>query len=96
MHKTRRRIGILTGGGDCPGLNAVIRASVKTAIHLGYEVFGFLRGYEGLVEPVSHITLDLENTWNILDRGGTILGSTNKGRLQPRSVPTTRGPSIRS
>ena len=81
MHKKRRRIGILTGGGDCPGLNAVIRASVKTATHLGYEVVGFLRGYEGLVHPVSWMPLSLENTSNILDRGGTILGSTNKGRF---------------
>lgn len=81
MHKKRRKIGILTGGGDCPGLNAVIRASVKTAVHLGYEVVGFLRGYEGLVHPVSWMPLNLENTWNILDRGGTILGSTNNGRF---------------
>jgi phosphofructokinase-like protein len=81
VHKKRRRIGILTGGGDCPGLNAVIRASVKTAVHLGYEVVGFLRGFEGLVHPVSCMPLNLENTWNILDRGGTILGSTNKGRF---------------
>ena len=81
MHKKRRKIGILTGGGDCPGLNAVIRASVKTAVHLGYEVTGFLRGYEGLVHPVSCMPLNLENTWNILNLGGTILGSTNKGRF---------------
>ncbi len=81
MHKKRRKIGILTGGGDCPGLNAVIRASVKTAVHLGYEVTGVLRGYEGLVHPAAYMPLNLENTWNILDRGGTILGSTNKGRF---------------
>ncbi|MDX1926632.1 MAG: ATP-dependent 6-phosphofructokinase [Pirellulaceae bacterium] len=84
MHKKRRRIGILTGGGDCPGLNAVIRASVKSAVHLGYEVVGFLRGYEGLVHPVSWMPLNLENTWNILDLGGTILGSTNKGRFSAK------------
>lgn len=77
----RRRIGILTGGGDCPGLNAVIRGSVKTAINLGYEVIGFLRGFEGLVEPVSTMPLDLANTFGILNLGGTILGSTNKGRF---------------
>ncbi len=81
MHKVRRNIGILTGGGDCPGLNAVIRASVKSAIHLGYQVVGFLRGYEGLVEPIASIPLTIESTTNILDRGGTILGSTNKGRF---------------
>ncbi len=80
-HKVRRRIGILTGGGDCPGLNAVIRASVKTAVHLGYDMLGIQRGFEGLVEPVAIMPLNLENTSNILDRGGTILGSTNKGRF---------------
>lgn len=77
----RARVGILTSGGDCPGLNAVIRASVKTATNLGYEVIGFLKGYEGLVEPVQILPLDLANTSNILAQGGTILGSTNKGRF---------------
>jgi 6-phosphofructokinase 1 len=62
----------------------VIRASVKTAVHLGYEVVGFLRGFEGLVDPVSTMSLNIENTWNILDRGGTILGSTNKGRFSAK------------
>lgn len=81
VNDRRRRIGILTGGGDCPGLNAVIRGSVKTAINLGYEVIGFLRGFEGLVDPVTTMPLDLVNTFGILDQGGTILGSTNKGRF---------------
>lgn len=81
MSDRRRRIGILTGGGDCPGLNAVIRASVKTAINLGYEVIGFRRGFEGLVDPVDSMPLDLQNTFGILNLGGTILGSTNKGRF---------------
>ena len=74
-------IGILTGGGDCPGLNAVIRAAVKTALRLGYDCIGFLKGYEGLVDPVAYMPLDLQNTANILLQGGTILGSTNKGRF---------------
>lgn len=84
LHSVRRNVGILTGGGDCPGLNAVIRASVKTAVHLGYQVLGFLRGFEGLVDPVAIMPLTIENTWNILDRGGTILGSTNKGRFSAK------------
>jgi 6-phosphofructokinase 1 len=50
-----KRIGILTAGGDCPGLNAVIRGVVKSASRHGYDVVGFQRGYEGLVEPVSYI-----------------------------------------
>jgi ATP-dependent phosphofructokinase / diphosphate-dependent phosphofructokinase len=75
------RIGILTAGGDCPGLNAVIRGVVKSANLHGFEVVGFLRGYEGLVDPVSYIPLTHKNTTGILSQGGTILGSTNRGRF---------------
>jgi phosphofructokinase-like protein len=81
MPSHKPTIGILTGGGDCPGLNAVIRAAVKSALRLGYDCIGFLRGYEGLVDPVAYMPLDLHNTANILLQGGTILGSTNKGRF---------------
>lgn len=84
MNNKRRTIGILTGGGDCPGLNAVIRAATKSAIHLGYNVVGFRKGFEGLADPVSTISLTLENTAGILDQGGTILGSTNKGRFSAK------------
>jgi 6-phosphofructokinase 1 len=80
-----KRIGILTSGGDCPGLNAVIRGAVKTSQQLGYECVGFLRGYEGLVDPVSYKQLNSKNTSGILNQGGTILGSTNKGRFVARS-----------
>jgi 6-phosphofructokinase 1 len=76
-----KRLGVLTAGGDCPGLNAVIRGVVKSANTHGYEVIGFLRGYEGLVDPVSFIPLTHKNTAGILNQGGTILGSTNKGRF---------------
>ena len=81
MPPSKPTIGILTGGGDCPGLNAVIRAAVKSALRLGYDCVGFLKGYEGLVDPVAWMPLDLANTANILLQGGTILGSTNKGRF---------------
>jgi 6-phosphofructokinase 1 len=81
MPSNKPTIGILTGGGDCPGLNAVIRAAVKSALKLGYDCVGFLKGYEGLVDPVAWMPLDLANTANILLQGGTILGSTNKGRF---------------
>jgi len=74
-------IGILTSGGDCPGLNAVIRAAVKSSERLGYDCIGFLRGYEGLVDPVSYMPLNSRNTAGILTQGGTILGATNKGRF---------------
>ena len=76
-----KRLGVLTSGGDCPGLNAVIRGVVKSAEQLGYECVGFLRGYEGLVDPVSYLPLNHKNTAGILNQGGTILGSTNHGRF---------------
>jgi 6-phosphofructokinase 1 len=78
---SQKRIGILTSGGDCPGLNAVIRGAAKTCWRLGYECVGFLKGYEGLYDPVQYITLTPQNTTGILNQGGTILGSTNKGRF---------------
>lgn len=85
MSGNGRRIGILTSGGDCPGLNAVLRSVVKTASRHGYEVVGFLRGFEGLVDPVSFRTLDYQNTEHILNQGGTILGSTNRGRFAAKT-----------
>ncbi|HBF39141.1 MAG TPA: 6-phosphofructokinase [Firmicutes bacterium] len=73
-----KKIGVLTGGGDCPGLNAVLRAVVKTAIgKYGCEVIGFKDGYHGLVLN-EWIQLDLSKASGILDRGGTILGSSNR------------------
>ncbi|MHB1419814.1 MAG: 6-phosphofructokinase [Bacillota bacterium] len=72
-----KRLGVLTGGGDCPGLNAVIRAVAKTAFIKGYEVIGFLDGYNGLVEG-KYLTLGYEHISGILHRGGTILGTNNR------------------
>ncbi|MHC4797540.1 MAG: 6-phosphofructokinase, partial [Planctomycetota bacterium] len=75
---TIRRIGVLTGGGDCPGLNAVIRAITKTAIFQhGLEVFGVEDGYLGLIRNRMH-PLTTDDVSNILTRGGTILGTSNK------------------
>lgn len=72
------RIGVLTGGGDCPGLNAVIRAVTKSAISkYGMEVVGFLDGFKGMVEN-NYIHLDLKTISGIGYRGGTILGSSNR------------------
>ncbi|TWT74601.1 6-phosphofructokinase 1 [Posidoniimonas polymericola] len=76
-----KRIGILTSGGDCPGLNAVIRGAVKSCHQLGYDCVGFLKGYEGLYDPVQYVNLTPSSTKGILNQGGTILGSTNKGRF---------------
>ncbi len=77
----RTRIGVLTGGGDAPGLNAVIRGVVKAAGQLGWEVLGFRKGFEGLLPPADYCVLDSENTKGILHLGGTILGTTNRGRF---------------
>ncbi len=74
-------IGVLTSGGDCPGLNAVIRGVVKSAHNLGYRVFGFEEGYEGLVDPIRARELTPENIGGILVQGGTILGASSKGRF---------------
>ena len=75
------RIGILTSGGDCPGLNAVIRGTVCAAATRGWEVLGFSDGYEGLLSPVRYRQLTVDNTDGITPLGGTILGTTNKGRF---------------
>jgi len=74
-----RRIGICTGGGDAPGLNAVIRAAVKTALHLGWEVVGIRRGFDGLFVPGMAKRLGAQDVAGILSMGGTILGTTNRG-----------------
>lgn len=72
-----KRIAILTGGGDCPGLNAVIRAAVKTARGMGWEVYGIRNGFAGLLR-VDAVRLSRQRIRGILHVGGTILGSTNK------------------
>jgi ATP-dependent phosphofructokinase / diphosphate-dependent phosphofructokinase len=74
-----KRIGILTGGGDCPGLNAVIRSIAKPAMaHFNAKVIGIVDGYEGMVEHRSRELTPLDVT-GIINQGGTILGTSNKG-----------------
>ncbi|TDT51956.1 6-phosphofructokinase [Fonticella tunisiensis] len=81
MDKKVKKIALLTGGGDCPGLNAVIRAVTRTAImKYGYEVIGYKFGYRGLYNNET-IPLTLETVSGILHRGGTILYSSNKDNL---------------
>ena len=83
MSKT---IGILTGGGDCPGLNAVIRGVVKSAIiRHGWQVIGIEDGFDGLLDLTKCNPLTLDSVRGILPRGGTILGTTNRGN--PFSYP---------
>jgi 6-phosphofructokinase 1 len=85
MVEKLRRIGILTGGGDCPGLNAVVRAVVKTAaFDYGIDVVGIIDGYAGLIHDRVR-PLTTEDVGGILARGGTILGSSN--RDNPFRVP---------
>jgi 6-phosphofructokinase 1 len=82
-----KRLGILTGGGDAPGLNAVIRAAVKTAINVyGCEVFGIKNGYDGFLEDDGIISLGMNEVSGILPRGGTILGSANRGNPYARKL----------
>lgn len=82
-----KRIGILTGGGDAPGLNAVIRAAVKTAIYeYGCEVLGIRNGYDGFIDEGGVIPLGIQDVRGILPRGGTILGAANRGNPYARNV----------
>src|SRR5439155_278831 len=75
------RIGILTSGGDCPGLNAVLRGVVLAAEKLGWDVVGFRDGFEGLLPPGDHVVLDRKSTDGIMALGGTIIGTTNRGHF---------------
>ena len=79
MRPDIRRIAIITGGGDAPGLNAVIRAVVTSAEKRGWEVFGIKDGYDGLFEADGIIQLDRSNVRGITHLGGTIIGTTNRG-----------------
>ena len=71
-----KKIAILTGGGDAPGLNAVIRAAVKTAIYeYDCEVIGIRNGYDGFIDEEGIVPLEIKDVRGILPRGGTILGT---------------------
>jgi 6-phosphofructokinase 1 len=74
-----KRIAVVTGGGDCPGLNAVIRAVVVGGVNRGWEVFGIERGFEGLLYEDRVHPLNLLDVRGIIYRGGTILGTSNRG-----------------
>ncbi len=88
MSKKIQTIGILTGGGDCPGLNAVIRAVVKAAtVEHGWKVLGIQDGYDGLVWTDKIRPLGSAEIAGILPRGGTILGTSNRGN--PFAYPVT-------
>lgn len=84
-----RKIGLVTGGGDCPGLNAVIRAVVISALNRGWEVYGIERGFEGLLYRNRVHQLDTHSVRGIIHTGGTILGTTNRGNPFKLEVATS-------
>jgi 6-phosphofructokinase 1 len=97
MQKKITRIGVLTSGGDSPGMNAAIRAVARTAIYNGLEVYGIMRGYQGLVEN-DIMKMESRSVANIIQRGGTILKTarckafmTPEGRKQAFESLKSRG-----
>src|SRR5712691_2616390 len=85
------RIGVLTGGGDAPGLNAVIRAVVKSACNSGIECIGLEDSFDGLLEPGRSRTLTPRDVRGIMRLGGTILGTVNTGNPFANSIETSEG-----
>jgi len=86
-----KRIGVLTGGGDAPGLNAVIRAIVKSASGAGIECVGLEDSFDGLIYPERSRVLTLRDVTGILRLGGTILGTTNRGNPFEYPADVTSG-----
>ncbi|NWF76790.1 MAG: 6-phosphofructokinase [Nitrospirae bacterium] len=85
------KIAVNTGGGDAPGLNAVIRGIVLTAHKKGWEVYGIKYGYQGLIDTKQIIRLTPESVWDITNIGGTILGTASKGDPFHYPVKTSEG-----
>ena len=85
--KKKRQIAVLTGGGDAPGLNAVIRGITIKAKSLGYDVLGILNGWKGLLEKCEHCTLDLDNVEDIHMLGGTILHTSRTNPYKVENGP---------
>ncbi|HXJ91237.1 MAG TPA: ATP-dependent 6-phosphofructokinase [Candidatus Binatia bacterium] len=99
MADTIKRIGISTGGGDAPGLNAVIHGAVYAARGLGWEIFGIRDGYDGLLEPDRYpaggvVELRRSHVREISHLGGTILGTTNRGNPFRRGVKRSDGSNV--
>jgi ATP-dependent phosphofructokinase / diphosphate-dependent phosphofructokinase len=80
-----KRIAVVTGGGDCPGLNAVIRAVAKSAHYRGWEAIGIVGGLDGLLPPQNVMPLDYRALGGLLVRGGTILGTANRGQFSAKT-----------
>jgi ATP-dependent phosphofructokinase / diphosphate-dependent phosphofructokinase len=88
---TVKKIGVLTGGGDAPGLNAVIRAVVKSAHNAGVEVLGLEDSFDGLIYPDRSYAIGPRDVTGILRRGGTILGTVNRGDPFAQPIVTPEG-----
>ena len=80
-----KRIGLLTSGGDAPGMNAAIRAVVRTAIYFGMEVYGIERGYSGLIND-EMMPLEMRSVSDIVQRGGTKLRTARCLEIDRKSV----------
>jgi len=88
MEKKVTKIGVMTSGGDSPGMNAAVRAVVRTGIYNGLEVYGIMRGYSGLIENDIH-QMDSRSVANIIQRGGTILKTArSKAFITPEGRKT--------
>ena len=81
MKKKMKRIGVLTSGGDAPGMNAAIRSVVRTAVYYKMETLGIFRGYDGLINEEMKI-LDHRSVSNIINRGGTILKTDRSDKFR--------------
>jgi len=86
-----KKIGVLTGGGDAPGLNAVIRAVVKASYNAGVEVIGLEDSFDGLIYPEKSRPLVPRDVTGILRLGGTILGTVNRGDPFAQPITTPEG-----
>src|SRR4051812_48505485 len=85
-----KQIGVLTSGGDCPGLNAVLRGVVRAATSRGWGVVGFHDGFEGMLPPARYEVLTTRRTAGTMHLGGTILGTTNRGHFIARTGGSQR------
>ena len=83
MNKSIKKVGIITSGGDAPGMNAAIRAVVRACSYYKVECVGFYRGYQGMIEG-DYITLDARSVKNIISKGGTILKSARSNEFRTK------------
>jgi len=83
MKKPIKKVGVITSGGDAPGMNAAIRAVVRACSYYKIECLGFYRGYQGIIED-DYISLDARSVKNIISKGGTILKSARSNDFRTK------------